>query len=110
VQSDVIKTLPYKQLNKLFLISKWGFDGSSGLSQYKQKFDDQRNLNNGNSSNASIFTSITSFVPTQLINGDPKLTNKTIIWQNPRPSSPRFCRPIRLQVCHETTEIAINEK
>jgi hypothetical protein len=78
VQSDVIKTLPYKQLNKLFLISKWGFDGSSGLSQYKQKFDDQRNLNNDNGSNASIF--LTSFVPIQLINVDPKSTNKSIIW------------------------------
>lgn len=45
-----------------------------------------------------------------MINGDPKSSNKTIIWQNPRPSSPRFCRPIRLQVCHETTEISIKEK
>lgn len=51
VQSDVIKTLLNKQLDNLFLISKWGSDGSSGLSQYKQKFEDQNNLNNGSDAN-----------------------------------------------------------
>jgi hypothetical protein len=34
VQSVLIKTLSYKQLNNLFLISKLGCDGNSNLSQY----------------------------------------------------------------------------
>ena len=31
-------------------------------------------------------------------------------WQNPRPSSPRYCRSIRLQLIHETTDIIKSEK
>lgn len=35
---------------------------------------------------------------------------KIIIWQNPRPSSTRFCRPIRLQFKHESTDTIMEEK
>lgn len=40
------------------LICKWGCDGSSGQSEYKQKFNEENN------SDANIF--LTSFVPLQL--------------------------------------------
>lgn len=33
-----------------------------------------------------------------------------MIWKNPAPSSPRFCRPIRLQFLHENVESTLNEK
>ncbi|XP_071635291.1 uncharacterized protein [Temnothorax longispinosus] len=101
-QLDVIKCLTDQQRENLSLICKWGCDGSSGHSKYKQKFiDDERNTDE-----SILFTSI---VPLQFIHTD-KVTNKTtIIWKNPRPSSPRFCRPIRIQFLHETTEITIQE-
>jgi hypothetical protein len=53
-------------------------------------------------------TFITSVAPLQLystkISGD-----KIILWQNPRPSSVRFCRPIWMQFKKETAEFAKEE-
>ena len=40
VQSDVIKSLPENKLDDLELICKWGCDGTTGQSTYKQKFSD----------------------------------------------------------------------
>lgn len=73
----------YSFKNKMGL--QWG--ASSGMSEYKQKFT------NPDDSDANIF--VTSLVPIQLIQGNPNSKeNKIILWQNPRPSSTRFCRPI----------------
>lgn len=80
------------------LICKWGCDGSSGQSLYKQKFQDDSN------SDANIF--LTSLVPLQLTFFDSESidSDNKILWKNPRPSSPRFCRPIKMQFLHENTE------
>jgi hypothetical protein len=51
---------------------------------------------------------LTSLVPLQLYNEKPG-GDKVIIWQNPRPSSTRFCRPIRFQLKKETTELTVQE-
>lgn len=79
----------------LTLISKWGCDGTNGT-MYKQKFE------NEDVTDEYIF--LTSFVPLELVAED-----KTIIWRNPRPSSPRFCRPLKLEFVHETVEVTVNE-
>ena len=102
MQNDVILSLTTEQLNSLLLISKWGCDGSSGHSQYKQVFE------NDGDSDSSIF--VTSFVPLQLISDEPNSSKKIIVWQNPRPASPRFCRPVRLQFIQETSDIITQEK
>lgn len=81
-------------LTHLVLFSKWGCDGSSGQSQYKQKLPEESEL----ISDANLF--ITSLVPIKLIN---ELTGD-IVWQNPVPSSVRFCRPISIEFCKETPE------
>jgi len=52
-----------ENLQKLCLITKWGFDGSSDHSEYKQKFV------SSSTNDASIFSS--SLVPLRLISGDP---------------------------------------
>lgn len=96
MSSAILKTLDF------YLITKWGFDGSSGQSEYKQKFD------NSAKSDASVFLS--SLVPLQLISGKPEDKNQTIIWQNLKSSSTRFCRPIRFQFARETAELALQEK
>ena len=71
----------------LTLFLKWGVDGSSGHSMYKQAdlqgSDDQLLL--------------TSVVPLRLTAMDGSL-----VWNNSTPSSPRFCRPISLEFCKET--------
>jgi hypothetical protein len=48
---------------------------------------------------------VTSVVPLQLY---PTKTSgdKIILWQNPRPSSVRYCRPICMQFKKETAELA----
>lgn len=100
LQDPVLVTLNNLQPDKFVLLSKWGCDGSSGQSEYKQRFSDQ------NLSDSHVFLS--SLVPIQLyytIEGE-----KIIIWQNPRPSSPRYCRPIRMQWKKETKALSIDEK
>ena len=73
-------------------------DGTSGHSNYKQNFIDTETCDD------SIF--IISLVPLQLNSSkNPNL----IIWKNPRPSSPRFCRPIKIQFLKETSQATINE-
>ncbi|GBN65799.1 hypothetical protein AVEN_274814-2-1, partial [Araneus ventricosus] len=82
----------------LELIIKWGCDGSQ-QSRFKQAFQ------NIGDSDANIFQ--TSCVPIKL-NANVHEKKKTI-WQNPTPSSTRFCRPIRIRFVHETPDI-INEE
>lgn len=74
------------------LISKWGCDGSSGHSAYKQRFE--------NSEDTDEYLFVYSFVPLRLIG-----EGNNIIWQNPRPSSTMFCRPIKFLFAKETTEL-----
>lgn len=102
LQEQVISSLPLDdRLNNLVLLVKWGCDGSTGHSQYKQKFT-QSGLGDGD-----LF--LTSLVPLQLY-VQKEDEEKVIIWQNPRPSSTRFCRPIRFQFKKETAELILQEK
>lgn len=84
--------------NELTLKCKWGFDGSSGHSLYKQKFSDSH------SSDASLF--VTAFVPLQLID----YNTGNILWINRRASSTFFCRPIRLAYVKEDKQVVKNEE
>ncbi|XP_039233158.1 uncharacterized protein LOC120322169 [Drosophila yakuba] len=98
LQANVVETVNDDSIENLVLIGKWGFDGSTGHSEYKQKFS------NNDLDDKSLF--VTSYVPLQLIS---KSGNK-IIWKNPRPSSTRYCRPIRFQFQKETSQLSINEE
>lgn len=80
------------------LTVKWGLDGTSS-SEFKQKFAND----DGTATDAYIF--FTSLVPVQLIVViDGKEEEKIVLWQNPRPSSTRFCRPIKIEFLKETAE------
>ena len=75
---------------ELKLICKWGMDGSTGHSPYKQSkmtCDDQ------------LF--VVSMVPLRLVLKD----GSAVIWANHTPSSPRFCRPISIQYTKESTSL-----
>lgn len=78
------------------LIYKWGCNGSH-QQQYKQIFEDT------SESDAYIFLS--SIVLLRLY----CTLNEKIVWQNSTPSSPRFCRPIRIRFVKETAEIIREE-
>lgn len=78
----------------LTLISKWGCDGSSGQSAYKQiiKTDKEETISDANMFMASV-------VPLRL------KSETTEHWKNPSPSSTHFCRPIMFQYVKESSEV-----
>ncbi|CAH0552515.1 unnamed protein product [Brassicogethes aeneus] len=84
------------ELDKLCMYTKWGFDGSSGHSSYKQAFHGPE------ASDSAVF--ITCMVPIRLV------CNTKIIWQNPSPASTLYCRPLKIQFVKESTQVSIAEK
>lgn len=78
------------------IVYKWGCDGSSGHSIYKQKFDDPEKTDE--------FMFIISLVPIRVLTEDGQ-----VIWQNPWPSSPRLCRIIKF-VYKKESETLIKEE
>lgn len=88
-----MQSISINKKTNVILHCKWGFDGTSGFSNYKQ-------VTTGGSEDNTLF--ITSMVPICLMD---ELTNE-IIWQNPTCSSVRYCRPIRLQYVKESKEVS----
>lgn len=84
---------------KLRLVSKWGFDGASGHSKYKQRFQ------NRDSDDGSVC--ITTTVPIVLDCGS---ESGFSYWKNDRPSSTTLCRPIRLEFVRESDEYTLKVK
>ena len=93
LQEDVIRQAAGdKREIELELLSKWGFDGSTGHSFFKQgDIADPKN-------DGQAF--VTSLVPLQM------RSSSEIIWQNAAPSSTRFCRPMKIEYCKETAEVS----
>lgn len=91
---EILSHLTEEELSALNLIYKWGCDGSQ-QSQFKQK------MQNEDYTDSNIFQSC--LVPLQL-----KCRSK-IVWQNPTPSSPRYCRPIRIRFAKESTDLTNEE-
>lgn len=90
----MIDNVENKNMRKLTLYCKWGCDGSSGQSEYKQFLpEESENISDGN-----LF--ITSLVPIKIIDRE----GGSLVWQNPVPSSVRYCRPISIEMCKETPE------
>jgi len=101
---DVLYSVPGSALQNLVLISKWGCDGSSNQSAYKQRSETV------GLSDSSLF--MTCLVPFQLFAPEESggETKRLIVWQNPRTSSTQFCRPVKLEFAKETDEIVLREK
>lgn len=82
------------------LICKWGFDGNSGFSSYKQIREHSTPVR----AEESLF--VTTLVPLRLMD---KMST-IIMWENLQPVSKRFCQPIRLQWIQETEETSRAEQ
>lgn len=82
------------------LLCKWGCDGSSGQAQYRINFSTSQSV-----TDSDLF--MFSFVPLQI--NCTANDQKIIIWQNPRPSSTKFCRPIKFIFKKETVESTRDE-
>lgn len=91
---SVTEITDIEDCNEFEMIYKWGCDGSSSNSQYKQSFKDT------NVSDISVFT--VSLVPLRL--QCIKSNQSFIFWSNPRYSSTRFCRPIKFLYMKEMND------
>lgn len=100
-QKEILDRVPEDSTHNLTLIGKWGFDGSTGQSEYKQSFSDPSCKDD-----SSLF--VTSYVPLKLVANRP--SDSITVWKNPRPSSTRYCRPIRFQFLKETSEVSKEEE
>jgi hypothetical protein len=81
---------------ELTLMYSWGFDGSSGHSNYNMKFRD-------NGSDGSLFA--TTAIPLKLFS-----RSLGTVWKNPSSASSRFVRPLRLEFIKESKEVILNTK
>ena len=79
---------------EMSLYVKWGCDGSSGQSEYKQTLPQESEL----ISDANLF--VASLVPIKLVDSG----NNNVIWENLITSSTRYCRPISIEFSKETPE------
>ena len=101
----VIDQLNFEECTNLMLHFKYGSDGSSSQSNYKQQFINE----NGHSiDDSSVYVS--SMVPLQLVTVKKNGKLGKILWTNDKPSSPMYCRPISINFAKETTEYIIDEK
>lgn len=90
---DILEGLSPKERSSLELICKWGCDGSQ-QAEYKQK------MQTDDASDANVFQSC--FVPLKLVCGT---KGNKVVWLNPTPSSPRYCRPMRIRFVKESVDI-----
>ncbi|KAE9522419.1 hypothetical protein AGLY_017178 [Aphis glycines] len=90
--------MPENIVDNIELLCKWGCDGSSDHSQYKQTFNESSSLT---TTDYDVF--MFSVVPLQLHFTDEGGGNH-ILWKNPRYSSTRFCRPIKFDFIKETVK------
>ena len=79
---------------------KWGFDGATGQAVYKQKYSSDTAT--ASRDEGALFC--TTLVPLELTVCGER------VWLNDKPSSTRFCRPLRLQYVRETPEVSRAER
>lgn len=95
---SIVNQLSPKKTTTATLKCKYGFDGSSGHSNYKQAFSD------GVSTDGSLF--VIAFVPLQLVDDE----NGEILWSNANPSSTFYCRPVKFTFAKETSQLIKEEE
>lgn len=102
----IFKTLEAQNTENLeecavVLHTKWGCDGASGQSEFKQKYSEIVE----DASDEHLF--MTSLVPLKIT----LATNQEkCVWKNPRPSSTNYCRVLKFQYRAETPELIKAEK
>ncbi|KAL4152899.1 hypothetical protein QTP88_000732 [Uroleucon formosanum] len=100
-----------EEYSELKFICKWGCDGSSGHSEYHQSFHDIETDDTECTQNAITDSSIVLFCIVPLRHtGVIKVSNtRVILWENPTPSSTRYCRPLKFLYAKETKEVTKTE-
>lgn len=96
---DLVDTDSIQSISSLHLtvVCKWGMDGSSGHSTYKQTFVEETATDE--------FMFFIAFVPIMLI----EKTSGAVLWKNPRSSSTLYCRPLKFLFCKENENLVKQE-
>lgn len=97
LQEDLFINLP--NITNAKLIVSYGFDGSTGQSMYKQRFE----ASGPASFDQSLF--VTTVIPLKLVDNF-----GTVLWINQTPQSVRFCRPLKMEFVKESKEHILKEK
>lgn len=98
------------ELKNVHLHFKWGCDGSSGHSEYHQKFvktDIERGSSINEKCDDNLF--LFSLVPLKLVESKNNSGVISVLWENQKPSSTRYCRPIQFLFEKETACNTKNE-
>lgn len=94
---SIVKIANIEESTSATLVCKWGFDGSSGHSLYKQRFFDPGKTDE--------YMFLIAFCPLKLID------NKGVeCWKNPHPSSTIYCRPIKFMFIKENAQLIKDEE
>lgn len=114
--TSLLQSMTNEELNKvpseIFMISKYGGDGASSQSQYKQVFkksdevdeEEEERQNEDDISDAHVF--MVSLSPLRMCDEN---NISSTYWQNLRPGSPRYCRPIKFIFATETEDRVTSE-
>ena len=94
--------IDFSKYHSIVLLTKYGMDGSSGFNSYKYKQN-----SNVLRRDESLF--ILSILPIRINGCELKTGKKVLLWNNPRPSSTRFCRPLKFIFAKETPDLIKNE-
>lgn len=97
LQEEVFANL--ESVSSVTLIASYGYDGSTGQSMYKKRFE----TNEPDTLDQSLF--VTTVIPLKLID-----EAGTIFWNNRTPQSVRFCRPLKMEFAKETKDHILAEK
>lgn len=100
LQEKVIhQSMDNTDLNVVFICS-WGFDGSTGHSAYKQRYQNEQAeaVNDEN-----LF--VTTLIPLRLSS-----CIGIIFWNNRSTQSARFCRPLKLEYVKESSDVIMRQK
>lgn len=98
---SVLQQILQNGSSEFTLICSWGFDGSTGQSNYKQKYS---NETFGPELDSSLFA--TTLIPLQIVQNNTNL----ILWRNTVPQSVRFVRPIELDFVKESKTVVLDKK
>ncbi|KAF2889404.1 hypothetical protein ILUMI_16769, partial [Ignelater luminosus] len=98
IHPEVLDHCTQEEIEYVKLVTIWVCDGSQ-QSQFQQTFFDIP------SDDSNIFHSSLAILQLQVN----IRSHKNILWQNPTPSSTRFCRPIRIRFLHEIVDITKKE-
>lgn len=95
-QKDVLHVMA--DISNVVLIASYGFDGTTGQSMFKQRFE----TSTPQLFDQSLF--VTTIIPLQMLDSSGK-----IIWRNRTTQSVRFCRPLKMQFAKESTDLILSE-